>query len=259
MNYALVANGCSFTDYCWPTWADYLGLLFPRYKNVGQAGSDNATIVRRQKNVLEENNVCVILWTGWNRHVMWNTEGMPVPKNPDNHWQYNYLRWDKNWLVNFYNPHERFYTSLDAIQTVDYQCKLVNCTAYHFSAFPWMLGEIEKNVHPQFENIFKDYNIANNYLLDQNLEDFKVENNFDIKLNTKYNQEDEHPSPLCHFYYMKNVILPRIKEIDISTIQDKLVAIESAAKKHQEHVLNGEADIDVELYYNWDPHEEFSQ
>ena len=250
MNTTLFANGCSYTDYCWPTWADYLGLLFSKYENVGQAGSDNACIVRRQRNVLTENSVCVILWTGWNRHVMWNPYGMPVPKNSDNCWQYNYERWDKNWLVNFYNPHERFHASLDAIQTVDYQCNLISCNAYHFSAFPWMLGEIEKNVHKNFDKIFESYKIKNNYLLDENLEEFRIANNFDVKLNTKYNENDDHPSPLCHFHYMKNVILPKITEINLNDVQNNLHAMELAAEKHHEHVLNGEVDIDVELYYN---------
>ena len=244
----LFANGCSFTDYCWPTWADYLGLLFDNYENVGQAGSDNACMIRRQYNKVKEGDTVVLLWSGWNRHVKWNKAGMPTPKNINNHWQYNYERWDKNWLVNFYDPMERFVSSMDNIQAIDYQSKVIGFTAYHFSAFPWMLGEIEKYLQEKQQDVYNSYEIYNNYLMEQNLEDFR-EINFNLSSSTKYNTNDLHPTPLCHFYYMKDFILPKIKELNISELHSKLEKMEIAAIKHQEHVLNGKADITAEMYY----------
>jgi hypothetical protein len=48
---------------------------------------------------------------------------------------------------------------------------------------------------------------------------------------------------------MKNIILPKIKELQNLDLHETLNRMEIAAKKHQEHVLLGEADIDAELYF----------
>ena len=45
MNKRLFTFGCSFTQWKWPTWADYIGINFDEYYNAGQAGSDNKHIL----------------------------------------------------------------------------------------------------------------------------------------------------------------------------------------------------------------------
>ena len=34
----LFTFGCSFTNYAWPTWADFLGLEFEHFENWGVSG-----------------------------------------------------------------------------------------------------------------------------------------------------------------------------------------------------------------------------
>ena len=214
----LLTSGCSFTDYCWPTWSDYLGIHFQEYMNCGQAGSDNANIARNIISNSKSGDVVLIMWSGWNRHVMWNVDGFPTPKNHHNNWQYNYKRWDKNWLVNFYNPGERLFSSMDYIKMVDLDSRAKGYIAYHFSAFPWQLGEIEKNSIKDFEQIFDQYQIQNNFLLDISLEEYQTIHNFNQPVKNQYNQADRHPTPLCQYQYLMNVINPRLKlnfELDI--------------------------------------------
>jgi len=250
INNRLITNGCSLTNYCWPTWADYLGLFFDYYENVGEAGSDNACMIRRQYNKVKSGDIVVVLWSGWNRHVKWNKKGMPTPKNVNNHWQYNYETWDKNWLVNFYDPMERFVSSMDNIVAIDYQSKVIGYNVYHFSGFPWLLGEIEKYPQEKQQEVYESYRVDNNYLMEQNLEEFR-QTNFELVSSTKYNSHDIHPTPLCHFHYMKEVILPKIKEIDHTQMNQKLNNLEKAAKLHQQLVLNGESDFDVTHGYEF--------
>ena len=44
----LIAAGCSFTHFYWPSWADYLGnTLFDDYVNTGAGGAGNRFIFHR--------------------------------------------------------------------------------------------------------------------------------------------------------------------------------------------------------------------
>lgn len=219
-NGRLIVSGCSFTDYCWPTWGDYLAIAFDDYLNCGQAGSDNASITRNVIRNAQSNDTVVILWSGWNRHVMWSNEPVLTQKNKNNNWKYNYERWDKNWLVNFYNPSERLATSMDYIKMVDLDSKVKGYTAYHFSAFPWKLGEIEKYPPKDFNKIYETYEIQNNFLLLENLEDYKKNNGFAHPTSNQYNLLDSHPTPKCQYQYLMEIMVPQFNfnvDLDIST------------------------------------------
>jgi hypothetical protein len=232
MKSRLITSGCSFTDYCWPTWADYLGLAFDDYVNIAQAGADNANIARNLVGNAKPNDIAVILWSGWNRHVKWNANGCPTAKNDSNHWQYNYERWDKNWLVNFYDVNERLASSMDYIRMVDLHSKVVGYRAFHFSAFSWKLGEIEKKPPSGFDEIYNGYDIDNNFLLQTDLESYKKNKGFDVVISTRYNNHDAHPSPMCHYRYLIDCILPFL---DLSVSLD----IESRVERHNSIVLSG--------------------
>jgi hypothetical protein len=240
INSRLLTSGCSCTDYCWSTWADFLGLEFNEFLNVGQAGSDNANIARNVIDHARPKDFVVILWTGWNRQVLWNDKGCPISKDLDNHWQYNYERWSKNWLVNFYSPVERFVNSMDYIRLVDLHSKVVGYTAYHFSTFPWMLGEIEKDPHKEFENFYKKYkDITNLFLQEQSLEEFQLQN-----YNIIVSNWDTHPTPLCHLNYLNKVIAPKLKinlmqkdNIKIQTLQQLVMSDQRNFTKSKQEML----------------------
>lgn len=222
MTNRLVVGGCSITDYCWPTWGDYLATAFDNYLNCGQAGSDNANIARNIIANTKAKDTVVILWSGWNRHVMWNTNKSPTQKNKDNYWEYNYSRWDKNWLVNFYNPTERLASSMDYIKMVDMDSQLKGYTAYHFSAFPWKLGEIEKNPVPNFDENFNRYQINNNFLLDTSMEDYYKLSGKNQPVSNKYNPRDLHPTPKYQYLYLSDIILPKLNiKLDIMPFVEK--------------------------------------
>lgn len=232
----LLVSGCSFTDYAWPTWADYLGLAFEQYDNVGQAGSDNACIARNIIQNAQAGDLVVIMWSGWNRHVMW-LDGDPTPKNPNNHWQYRYNRWDKNWLVNFYNPNERLASSMDYVQMIDLHSQIVGYTAHHFSAFPWQLGEIEKNKSKFFNKIYDQYSISNNHLMLESLQEFQETQGHFVEIDSYINGMDPHPTPRCHWEYVKQRMAPQLNiELNLD--------IEQQVDNHHARVLEGNVDFD---------------
>jgi hypothetical protein len=66
------AFGCSFTNYCWPTWADYIGRNIGEYYNFGASGSGNMLIFQQfiqahKKYNFTKDDLVIIMWTNTTR------------------------------------------------------------------------------------------------------------------------------------------------------------------------------------------------
>ena len=201
----LITSGCSYTEYAWPTWATYLGRHAHSNINVGRSGSDNAGIARRVMDIVQPNDVVVILWSGFDR---WNSYSDAPIFNPidkdKNHWARHgcmNIR-HKRFYVDHYHKVERFYTTMDYIKLIDCHSQANSYTAYHFSAFPLFLGESEFEIDQRLVEIYNKFSIANNFLLDDNLEDHK--------LRLKNDPENWHPTPETHWSFFKNYMAPRL-------------------------------------------------
>jgi len=64
----LFTFGCSFTNYSWPSWADFLGLDFDHYENWACPGLGNRAIAERitecnVKNKFTNNDLVIVQWT----------------------------------------------------------------------------------------------------------------------------------------------------------------------------------------------------
>ena len=88
----LFTFGCSFTNYCWPTWADFMSLDYDEYYNLGQGGGGNQFIFEQ---VIEaavthkftSDDTIIIMWTGYHRHDLykdncWHTPGNVLNAEP---------------------------------------------------------------------------------------------------------------------------------------------------------------------------------
>lgn len=212
INSRLIASGCSCTDYCWSTWAPILGYHFKDYVNVGQGGADNATIARNVLKTARPGDTVVVLWSGFDRWAEYCDDVVPIPKDSENHWKFcGTLMFNKNFLVNHYNAVERFQVTMDYIQLIDLHSKYLGYTVYNFSAFPFFKGEIEENVRPEIPQIFSNYNISNNYLLDVSLYDYMVNNNQTVCIRHEYSSSmDTHPLPTTHWEYLNKIISPKL-------------------------------------------------
>lgn len=218
----LITSGCSYTQYCWPTWADYLGTGYTQHIQLGRAGYDCARIARGILDFkLHPSDTLVICWTGFDRFNYLN----------DDKWSLGSVISDKIFFASYYDAKERFATMYDAMSLVDLDSRDKGYKVYHFSAFPWLLGEIEKQ--PDLENIQRSQSRnLNNLYMDQDLETFKISLD-DPKTSHKYNTNDDHPTPNCHYRWLKEVILPKMG-IDIN--------IDDRVKYDQQRVLEGDVD-----------------
>ena len=126
---------------------------------------------------------------------------------------------------------DMFATMYDAMTLVDLDSKTRGYQAWHFSAFPWLLGEIEKTPNP--ENIVRSQSrdLDNLFML-EDLESYKLGIN-DPRTSHKYNPHDDHPTPECQWKWLKQVILPEIK-IDLD-LGDRV-------KLDQQRVLQGDVN-----------------
>ena len=85
---SLYAYGCSFTNYKWDTWADYMGKNFDMYVNHGQPGAGNQYILQKlagshaggDGDKITDKDTVAIMWSTTNRYDnffkgKWDTPG----------------------------------------------------------------------------------------------------------------------------------------------------------------------------------------
>jgi len=235
INGRLLASGCSFTDYCWSTWADILGKEFQQYMQVGTGGCDNATIARSIIDNAKPGDTVVILWTSFDRWSGYLDEGYPMPKDQNNHWRHrgSLLRWDKKFYVDYFHPVERFYATIDYINLVNSHSQVHGYQAYHFPAFPLLLAELYDSADSRNIEIYDRYRnqIKNNYLDETALSEFR-ENHYKIRTSNKYSKDDTHPTPLCHWEYLEKVIAPKLNVTLDQTKKDKIMQEHENLIKH---------------------------
>lgn len=235
----LLVGGCSMSDYAWPTWADYLGLCYSQYANTALAGSDNANIARRVIDAAQPNDLVVILWSGFDRWQTWLTSGRPYPKSQDNHWVNFHDNPDlrMQWIADFYNPVERFYASMDYVHHVHCHSQVLGYQVYHFSAFPWMCGQLEKYPQPDMIQRRGRWPVKNDYLTSvPSLEEYQIAHGLYEPIHT-VTPNDFHPGPWCQYQYLRDVIAP-VLQVELISGCDR------AAKLHDQQVKNGQDIFD---------------
>ena len=72
MNKRFFSFGCSFTNWKWPTWNDYIGLNFDEYYSLGCGGADNKNILYRllkadRKYKFTSDDTIMVMFTSFNR------------------------------------------------------------------------------------------------------------------------------------------------------------------------------------------------
>ena len=137
----ILTSGCSFTQYRWPTWANYLkawsSKIQPyRVVNVGQAGVDNSIITYRMIDYLNNkiplgsienkhnpndvSKVCV-MWTGHERYC-------PQYKDIVTHKDIKYVG-------EHFHPTERLRNLAMCIDVINLLCQTKNIKCYNFFYF----------------------------------------------------------------------------------------------------------------------------
>jgi hypothetical protein len=203
----LIASGCSFTKYLWPTWFDFLKNHFDTSINYGKVGAGNQYIARQiLNNPIENDTTVVAMWSGFNRfdHVIndeWITKGNVLFEKNE-----KYLN---GLFAKIYNPEHFYKSSIENIYTANSYCNNNGIKIYNFLAFPIKTPDFDR---PKYFNL--SYHLEDHikfilpdlwfYSLKNRLKNVKYDKNLDF-----------HPRPSQHYKFYKDIICP---EMNLSPI-----------------------------------------
>ena len=228
----LFTFGCSFTQYCWPTWADILGRQFDFYQNWGKNGAGNLFIACavsecHVKNLLNEDDTVVIMWSGTTREDRyydnhWHTEGSIFGPKQEK-------LYGKNWVKTFADPRGYLIRDLAMINLVAGLLDSFKVKYYFLSmldiAYPeyentplpntsdviWHYQSILEKIRPSVHNVIfnYDYNSRPSIIVERDSSINRMGAPVKFYFNPKKIRQDHHPIPTEHLEYLDRV-LPEI-------------------------------------------------
>lgn len=213
----LFTFGCSFTQYCWATWADLLGFEFEKFYNYGRSGAGNLFIacsiaeVFSRENISKDDTV-LIMWTNVTREDRYTTNWIC----PGNIFTQNV--YSKEFVEKFITIRGSYVRDMAQIYLVDKLLESTGCK-YQF------MSMVDINNHAQYTNedssdLIKD--ILELYKptiskFKQSMHKVVFNHDWNSRPNVENFRNDNHPFPLEHIEYLQKV-LPEYK-LSASTIQ----------------------------------------
>jgi len=223
----IITNGCSFTRYKWECWPHYIKLLEENtlVKNFGMSGSGNETISRMAvNNALKFKDIkkFYVMWSGYDRYEIIENKSA-YEKVADA----TYSRWDPdfNWHVWFgghpLKEHHRYYQKyfLNEDHNRFRTLERILYTQQHFQQlgidYAMMIFKEDVLKHENLSAAEKTiYNRINwtkfiFYKDKKGLWEFAKEN-----FPNEYVDGDEHPLPIAHYEWTKQIIYANSKELN---------------------------------------------
>jgi hypothetical protein len=192
--------GCSFTQYKWYTWADFLKISVNKCKNFGLPGSSNEFISRQiLKNYRNYKNI-VVMWSGYDR--IHNDYFLKL--NGFNSGRYS---------LNDIPLEQLMERSLEYIWLANKVCKENNVSIHNFSITMFNIGESKKII------TIPNYLDVDIQAWPIDMTQYCIENPSNFRANT----QDGHPLPSEHYSYFKTIMCP-VLEIDAKYINNKVLA-----------------------------------
>lgn len=246
----LITSGCSCTQYCWPTWADYLGRHYADFLNVGLCGADNAVIARNVMQVAQPGDMVVVAWSTFDRFNSFGADRQQADKTPGDRlviewsgldsldrggWHHSGGRCgSKEFLVNHYHRIERFRHSIDYIKMLEMHSKIIGYELWNFSMIELFLGESEPRVDDRLVRMFENAKL-NHFYQGKDLHTVREEV-APLVVHHKYNTGgDTHPTPWANWVWLRDYVAPEIGITLDMTLEDQV-------KLDQQRVLIGDID-----------------
>lgn len=212
------AIGCSYTNYNWPTWADWLGGEFDEYYNFGKSGVGNRYIGSMlgyilPKINLTEHDTLVIQWGSLLRHDTYSKFGKWGNACGN---MYNQNLYSQDWVKEYFHPEQLAFETVSYINLVKSFISNLKCRSVMF----WLLNpNIEEYLGEAFR-LGQQYPVDSDKLertiqeIRKNKEVF-YENFLEIDLSLfqldfstpmfHNGNRDSHPTSLAHLEYAKYI------------------------------------------------------
>ncbi len=223
----LYTFGCSFTNFCYPTYADYLAPYYKTHYNLGFPGSGNKAIFHKisyliHKGIISEGDTVTIQWSALAREDKLLNDGEWVGGGLIT----NTPIFNENYVNEFFSVKQKAYELLSFISTILPTIRSKNIKVKWFYMLePWfsdMLGEpgavpdilvdqyvetfksgiideIKSLCDSDFIGSIESFSIDNGYLNFRNKPTFYFENENKI-------HQDDHPPQYIHYLFSKYLL-----------------------------------------------------
>ena len=257
------AFGCSYTQYAYDTWADYLGSNFDEYYNYGRSGGSNTLIMNR---LVEANSVfqfnpntdyVAVMLTGFGRfsYLLDNNNNSYWTTNGDLY-SYYYKTKDKvsGWLLdNMWNEKWAVYQSWIAVKTIkdlltskNIPHKIVmgidNSHYMEETATKWgHTHTIHQETIDKVKDIYNTVNAVESF--DQWMQSRYVTKDYPVWKDNGKNRIDGHPSQRIHYDYFKEMFPEYVTDESLKTFN----FVESLFKDDSQEIQSNNYNND---FYN---------
>jgi len=213
----LFTFGCSFTNYQWPTWANFISLGFEKFQNWGQGGAGNYYIAHRllechELNKITKDDHVLIMFSDYNRYDLlkndhWNTHGSLYNLHfPDTEEGRNNRAARESFLDNYWTQQHAVYQTWFMVEFVKRILDDIGCKYKFMSAFNILeYGEILKKDDDLRESMYANWAVEklSNILSTTNMRDFKSRRGYEFTLNGGNPFIDSHPTITDHYNWVK--------------------------------------------------------
>jgi len=233
------AFGCSYTLYCYPTWADFIGINFDEHYNYGRSGASNTFIMNKlieaddRFNFNPDTDTVMIMLTGIGRfsymsNSQWMTDGdllsnFAHTKNPKIGKILESI-WSEEWIVYQSWVAAKVIKNLLTAKNIPHKILMSIDNREYLNE----TADIELTQISQVQEIYKLLDIK------KTVDEWKTEsaeNNDTPYWNNK--QADGHPSMKAHFKFVKdhfpNLITERSKEL----LEQSELSFDNRSLEHQ--------------------------
>ena len=198
--------GCSFTNYCWLTWPDIIAFeLGCDYYNFGRAGAGNSYITNMVCQVdqyfkFDKDDLVIICWSGIQREDRykrgrWHTAGN-VHSNDNTIWSEQFAKViadDCHFLM-------RDLANIKLVYNL-----LKDKTQFHFLSMDTIKKSMGLRIkRDNYINLIKLYMDVISYI-NPSFEEVLWNGNAGLRKPVHKHYSDDHPTPLEHFTYLKNI------------------------------------------------------
>lgn len=222
----LFTLGCSYTNYYYPTWANWLGSEFLQFENLGLPGLGNRGIFNRlseliYKRKLNADDHIVIAWSTPMREDRYYSDkgGWMGVGNI-----YNQRFYSDSWVKEFFDPFMSLMETINYIHAGLHMLDHIGCKyAFTFMMNPYNIDpSMEKNNSTEFVDLcdpdnklkpYLNFILENNKIIKTDIHNYckqyEVLNNLPkIMKNPKV--IDLHPNPMAMYFYTKDILCPHM-------------------------------------------------
>jgi len=242
--------GCSYTEWLWPTWADFIGSNFDTYTNFGRGGASNTFIMNKLfewNDTIQfnpETDYILVMFTGIDRYSY-------IDKKTKT-WQTN---GDLRNLTDKYNSDPSYKVISDFVENVWNEKWAVYQSWISIKTVKEFL--ISKNLkHKILMGIDNSYYVTDSDILDIDFDDIKkindIYNMLDIKESldefvgpnkevtyfSKDNYSDTHPTPPQHFKYISKHFPEFVTPKSIRMLEEVESTFSNVSKTTQAEIWN---------------------